>query len=59
MLIRFLDLIKDSSLYPCVMSEDKVVSLPPVTNSDITKVCIEDSMLITSILFYKNNGTKL
>ena len=35
---RFLDLIQELELYPCLMSENEVVSLPPVTNSDTTKV---------------------
>ena len=37
---RFLDLLEDKELNACLMSEDSVVSLPPITNSETTKVIL-------------------
>lgn len=38
---RFLYLLEGKPVYPCLMDgENRVISFPPITNSDITKVCI-------------------
>ncbi|XP_033122738.1 leucine-rich repeat-containing protein 47-like isoform X1 [Anneissia japonica] len=35
----YLDLLKDKQLYPCVTNaDDQVISFPPITNSDISKI---------------------
>ena len=37
---RYLDLLKDKPMYPVLLdSKDAVISFPPITNSEITKVC--------------------
>ena len=52
---RFLDLLEGSNVYPCLLSEDnKVLSLPPVTNSDITKVCNIRGLDSLVINFHEN-----
>ena len=36
---RYLDLLAEHDMYPCLMdNEGRVISFPPITNSDITKV---------------------
>ncbi|XP_033122739.1 leucine-rich repeat-containing protein 47-like isoform X2 [Anneissia japonica] len=36
---KYLDLLKDKQLYPCVTNaDDQVISFPPITNSDISKI---------------------
>eukprot|EP00794_Sanderia_malayensis_P017534 gene17534-19284_t len=35
---KYLDLIECKELYPCLISEETVISLPPITNSEKTKV---------------------
>lgn len=38
-LLRYLDLLKDKEHYPCLVdASDRVISFPPITNSNITKV---------------------
>jgi hypothetical protein len=36
---RYLDLLKGKALYPCLMNSGNVISFPPITNCDGTKVC--------------------
>jgi len=38
-LVRYLELLKGKQLYPCLVdSAGVVISFPPITNSDVTKV---------------------
>ena len=39
---RYLDLLNRKTHYPCLVDSDgKVISFPPITNSDVTKVRTE------------------
>jgi len=41
MFVRYLELLKGKELYPCLVDSSAVViSFPPITNSDVSKVCI-------------------
>ena len=41
MLLRYLQLLDGKELYPCLVDADgHVISFPPITNSDKTKVCM-------------------
>lgn len=50
---RYLTLLENESVYPCLIDEDRVViSLPPLSNSDRTKVCLLSSPLLSSIFVF-------
>jgi len=43
--VRYLELLKGKQLYPCLVdSSGVVISFPPITNSDVTKVNTNVSM---------------
>jgi len=41
MCVRYLELLKGKDLYPCLVdSSGVVISFPPITNSDVSKVLL-------------------
>lgn len=35
---KYLYLLEGKKMYPCLMADEDVISFPPITNSDVTKV---------------------
>lgn len=47
---KYLYLLKDKPLYPCLLdSGDKVISLPPITNSDGTKISEDTKHMLLEV----------
>ncbi|GJQ78101.1 hypothetical protein Trydic_g2439 [Trypoxylus dichotomus] len=50
---KYLYLLEGKKMYPCLMADEDVISFPPITNSDITKISIDT----TSMLLEVTSGT--
>lgn len=47
---RYLYLLEGKSLYPCLLdSSDQVISFPPITNSDITKMSVNTKAMFVEV----------
>lgn len=53
-LYRYLQILQGKALYPCLLdAEGHVISFPPITNSEKTKVCVQYTVYVFLLLIKK------
>ncbi|KRT82787.1 hypothetical protein AMK59_3514 [Oryctes borbonicus] len=46
---KYLYLLEGKKMYPCLMADEEVISFPPITNSDVTKISIETTSMFLEV----------
>lgn len=55
---KYLYLLEGKNVYPCLLdSSDQVVSFPPITNSDITKMSVNTKSMFVEVTSATNHQT--
>ncbi|KAJ9578384.1 hypothetical protein L9F63_005390, partial [Diploptera punctata] len=53
---KYLHLLEGKPVYPCLMNGDRVISLPPITNSDCTKISEKTKNIFVEVTSASGQG---